>query len=658
MSSAIGARREKIIDLPSDIEVLVEPLKITERGAPYTFCLAFSTQEAATMQRRMIWQSIWITSGLIVTMGIVFYAYLAGVLMRPLRQMVEGTEAVSAGDWNHRVALRQSDELGQLALAFDKMTEQLKSTTVSKQYVDNVIASIVDPLILADPNGVIRSVNPAVCEMLGYTESELVGQPMQRLGAAEALRDLAKDEIRNVEASYIAKEGRKIPVLLSASIVATGQGKTQGIVCTAKDISERKRAEEQLRRATEISEAANRSKSEFLANMSHEIRTPMTAILGFADLLMTAVEHSPSDRLNYVQTIRRNGEHLLTIINDILDLSKIEAGRMEVESVACSPCQVVMDVINLMGVRAAGKNLALVVQHQFPLPTQIRSDGVRLRQILVNLVGNAIKFTEQGEIKIAMRCDPASAPEPRLHFDVIDQGIGMTADQVSKLYQPFVQADSSTTRKFGGTGLGLTISKRLAQMLGGDITVWSETGKGSRFSVSVRSGPLGSATWLRDREQVAAACRSVEGAADSAADPVAGREIAGRILLAEDGPDNQRLISTHLRRAGAQVVVVDNGQSAVDSAIAAQRSGQPFAVILMDMQMPILDGYGATAKLREAGYRLPILALTAHAMAGDHEKCAAAGCDDYLTKPIDRNVLIQTVADFAARAQQVVRSGA
>jgi PAS domain S-box-containing protein len=650
LAAAVGAAREQVISLPGFIDVLVEPMSMEDRGVPYVFCLAFSTAEVGQLQRHMIWQGVLVTAALIVTMGLVLYLYLCRVLTRPLRQMIGSTRAVAAGDWEHRIALRRADELGELARSFDKMTEDLRSTTVSKHYVDSVIQSIIDPLILVDQDGIIRSANHAACQTLQYSEPDLVGQPIETVGAGDILRRLLcqehaavpgeSDEIHNVETTYLTRDGRRIPVLFSASVMRDVQDRIQCIVCTAKDITRRKQVEEQLRLATESAENANRSKSEFLANMSHEIRTPMTAILGFAELLLSP-NMTAGARIEHIQTIRRNGEHLLTIINNILDLSKIEAGRMQIEAVACSPCQIVEEVLSLMRVRAAGKNLTLDADYRFPLPAEIRSDAVRLRQVLVNLIGNAIKFTPQGRIKIVVRCHLADPDNPVLCFDVMDCGIGMTPQQIEKLFQPFVQADSSTTRRFGGSGLGLTISQRLAQLLGGNIAVSSELGKGSCFSFTVGTGPLPDGRWISSLDQIVAAAPAHAPAKGDA--PV----IDGRVLLAEDGPDNRILIELYLRSAGADVTSVENGQLAVVAALEAVEQGRPFAVILMDMQMPVLDGYAATCTLREGGYKGAILALTAYAMASDRERCLQAGCDDYLTKPIDGPALIRCVAAHA-----------
>ncbi|MHC5024915.1 MAG: CHASE domain-containing protein, partial [Planctomycetota bacterium] len=375
-------------------------------------------------------------------------------------------------------------------------------------------------------------------------------------------------------------------------------------------------ANEQLAVAMRSAEAANRSKSEFLANMSHEIRTPMTAILGYADLLLAPGQADAEQAENAVRTIRRNGEHLLAIINDILDLSKIECGKMQVEEMSVAPWQLVREVAALMRVRAEGKGLSLNVECGFPMPRTIRTDPVRLRQILVNLVGNAVKFTETGGVRILVHVDPPEAPEPRLRLDVLDTGIGLTDEQQSRLFQSFSQADSSTTRRFGGSGLGLTISRRLAQILGGDITVESMSGGGSRFVVSVCTGSLDGVEMLDSEEEAVNTLETGDATDPSAPAPAAAAAadapLAGRVLLAEDGPDNQRLIGVFLRRAGLDVDIATNGQEAVEQAVAALERNAPYDLILMDMQMPVMDGYTATRTLRSSGYTLPIVALTAH----------------------------------------------
>jgi signal transduction histidine kinase/FixJ family two-component response regulator len=401
--------------------------------------------------------------------------------------------------------------------------------------------------------------------------------------------------------------------------------------------------------AREAAEAATKAKSEFLANMSHEIRTPMTAIVGYLDLISEGCprgcafgEHGMSGHL---YTIHRNSQFLLELIDNILDLSKIEAGKLEIERVACSPCRIVSEAVSLMRVRAEAKNLDLEVEYDGPIPETIQSDPARLRQILLNLVGNAIKFTELGKVRVVVRALDRESSEPALRIEIVDHGIGMTKDQIARLFVPFTQADTSTTRQFGGTGLGLTICKRLALLLGGDIHVVSAPGKGSTFAVTVAAGSLEGVRMLDRPTESEGVARKAARPADVQLGP-----LNCRVLLAEDGPDNQRLISFVLRKAGAEVTVAENGQLAVELAEAARDGGTPFDLVLMDMQMPVLDGYDATRTLRAKGFTTPVIALTAHAMAGDREKCLAAGCDDYTTKPIDRKQLLEMVARWAVRA--------
>jgi len=413
------------------------------------------------------------------------------------------------------------------------------------------------------------------------------------------------------------------------------------------------REQKTLRREAE---AANQSKSAFLANMSHEIRTPMTAILGYTEILELEARsrQMPELFLDSLDTIKRNGGHLMELINDILDLSKIEAGKLDIESIACSPQKIVEEVLELVQVRAEAKGLKLESAFQFPLPAFFISDPTRIRQILINLIGNAIKFTEVGTIRLETELLQSPGQEPRIQFTVIDQGIGMTESQMSNLFRPFTQADSSTTRKYGGTGLGLTICKRLAEMLGGDISVISERDKGSRFSATVRVGSLEGIDLLQELQQ--SSSQETPERQQGQPEYPAFDEFAltgKKVLLAEDGPDNQKLIAFILKKAGAEVSLVENGEVAREAAVKAMDAGLLYDVILMDMQMPVLDGYEATRKIREAGYRGPIISLTANAMEGDREKCIKAGCNDHITKPIDRKKLVGMIAAICEEAAAV-----
>ena len=410
-----------------------------------------------------------------------------------------------------------------------------------------------------------------------------------------------------------------------------------GIGCAgwwfAQNLAERKRWEQSLRSATEAAVAATRAKSEFLANMSHEVRTPMTAILGFSDLL-TESAATESDRRNAVQTIRRNGQHLLGLINDILDLSKIEAGKLDVEHTTCHTRRLLFDVADLLKGKAEEKELALRIESDGPIPETITSDPARLKQALVNLVGNAVKFSERGVVRIVASCDPQAET---ISFAVIDQGVGMTPEQVARLFQPFTQVDASTSRRFGGTGLGLVISKRIAELLDGDVTVASVPGRGSVFTLIVATGPLEGVQMVAAPDPRPSSVEVPTPAGDLP-------RIRGRVLLVEDGQDNQRLLTILLEKAGAEVTLAENGLTGVEKVLSAMTEGRPFGIVLMDMEMPVMDGYTATRQLRDQGYLGQIVALTAHAMKGQLAKCLAAGCDHYLSKPIRRELLIREVA--------------
>lgn len=416
----------------------------------------------------------------------------------------------------------------------------------------------------------------------------------------------------------------------------------------ADEVNERKAAQASLKQALVTAEAATNAKSQFLANMSHEIRTPLTAMLGYmeqiADGCAHQCEYGSVHMSDHVAIVMRNAEHLNQVIDDILDLSKVEAGKIALEHIACSPCAIAADVASMLRVRAEEQGIALHMESHGAIPATIQTDPMRLRQILVNLTANAIKFTDDGEVRLELTFID-DGDEPRMQFDIVDTGIGMTEEQVSLVFKPFAQADASTTRRFGGTGLGLRISRQLARALGGDVEVAdTQVGVGTRFRAIVASGPLDGVPMLDDPMfTTAGPAGPTESAPSEVTSPLAGY----RILLAEDGPDNQKLITLILAKAGADVTVVENGKLAVDKALAAmnrRREGdpaRPFDCILLDMQMPVMGGYEAASVLRQRAYTGPIIALTAHALSEDRQKCIDAGCDDYATKPINRKKLIE-----------------
>ena len=409
--------------------------------------------------------------------------------------------------------------------------------------------------------------------------------------------------------------------------------------------SSRESLEDKVRARTSELMRANRAKNEFLANMSHEIRTPMTAILGYAELCQDPTL-DPDERLEHLSTISINGEHLITVINDILDVSKIEAGLLRVEHKPSSLVEILTKAVDLMRASAEEKGLDLSLEAQGPLPATILTDATRLKQILLNLIGNGIKFTSQGEVRLIARMIKSQGNgAPLLHLEVRDTGLGMTEEQAVRVFEPFAQADSSTTRRFGGTGLGLTISRRLAHFLGGDLLCTSRPGEGSSFVLTTDPGPLDGVEFVDSLEPPAV--RSTGHGASDGQESAEERLFPARLLLAEDVAVNRRLIGTFLQRLGAQVDEAENGRVAAEKGRLAMEAGEPYDLILMDMQMPEMDGYEATRLLRSLGYEAPIVALTAHSMAGERDKCQNAGCDDYATKPIDKAKLAALLERYA-----------
>lgn len=401
------------------------------------------------------------------------------------------------------------------------------------------------------------------------------------------------------------------------------------------EMAQRQQTEARLMQSEAAALAANQSKSEFLANMSHEIRTPMAAVMGYADVLLGHLK-DPDNR-HCVLVMKRNGEHLLELINDILDLSRIEAGKMDVEFEKCSLPQLVAVIQSLMNVRADEKSLPLKVEFDGKVPRVISTDATRLRQVLINLLGNAIKFTDKGEVRLTVRCI-GEATKKFIEFVVSDTGIGMNGEQMERLFKPFSQGDSSVTRQYGGSGLGLAISQRLVRMLHGEMNLHSSLGKGSTFVVRIPMTLTDDVEWLVPDLTVEKARYDLQ---DSEF-----RKLACRVLVVDDRRDVRHISQHFLEKAGADVITAENGQQGIDAVIAARDKGQPLDLIVMDMQMPVMDGLYATAQLRSAGIELPIIALTADAMKGDRDKCLNGGCDDYLSKPIDHRKLVMMAANY------------
>jgi PAS domain S-box-containing protein len=493
-----------------------------------------------------------------------------------------------------------------------------------------------------DRAGIVHAANPAAERLLGFSPGELTGRHVRSLLSIDpdVGREVDLDAWeRNgpAEGDLLRKDGSAAPC--EVRVGHAGEG--DYYVVLVRDVSEQRARVVAVEEARFAAESANRAKSDFLASMSHEIRTPMNAILGYAELLLDP-NRPANQRLDHALVIRRNGEHLLSVVSDILDISKIESGKFSLDRQCTSLLDILAEVVSAMRPRAHAKGIDLDVGFLSPVPREISSDPIRLRQILLNLVSNAVKFTDSGRVEIRVTARRADEEEPRLSIEVSDTGEGMTKLQMGRLFEPFSQVDASAARRYNGTGLGLAISRKLARALGGDIHVESLTRRGSTFTLETTTGDVSGGSYVFPaRTEVAMVPVA----------PQMGAALAGNILLAEDGPDNRELFRVLFAETGANLTVVPDGASAIRSALESAARGHPFDIILMDMQMPITDGYVATASLRADGWRGPILALTAHAMVGDRERCIAAGCDEVITKPVSYETLVSTVARFLARAK-------
>jgi PAS domain S-box-containing protein len=562
-------------------------------------------------------------------------------------------------DLNLQPLFDDKEELtGFIAMESD-VTEQV----LVQERLRSTFAAVAEGILLLDDSGHVVECNPEAEQLFESTVDNMKGKRFVG-DLVEAINEDGKHLSHdNHPVNLTLKHGKGIRDCifgvrlpgdlvrwLSASTqpILNAEGNLKSIVASFADITSLKQTATALIDANIQAQEANAAKSEFLAKMSHEIRTPMTAILGFTEILAAEIgtDSKSSHALEHIETISRNGEHVLQIINDILDISKIEAGKMTVENITTHPGRIVQDILSLMDVRAKSKNIQLKAEFETDLPEAIHSDPIRLRQILLNLIENSIKFTEVGQVVLGVKHEPE---KNRLLFAVKDTGIGMTTEQTKKLFGAFMQVDSSTTRKFGGTGLGLLISKRLAEMLGGTIVVESEYGKGSIFTVSIATGSNEGMSIIKKGEVLNVLSQSKSSQPISSTPRLVSRVLTGmKILLAEDGPDNQRLISHILRNAGAEVTIAENGKLAIEQlTVDGILEGDllypcPFDLLITDMQMPEMDGYETARFLKVKRASIPIVALTANAMSSDLEKCMQAGCDDYASKPIEKQTLIET----------------
>ncbi len=514
--------------------------------------------------------------------------------------------------------------------------EQLKERSIDLKVKSDALENSLNGFDIINHEGKFIYLNNAYLKMWGYeSKDEVLGtspashcaDPQTPIKIMTALKTTGECDIEFVAKR---KDGSLFDVRMLAFLAHDPAGQ-EIYPSTSIDISEQKNLVRSLDESKREAERANDLKSAFLANMSHEIRTPLGALLGFADLLRDP-GLSRAEQASYVDILMRNGQSLSGIINDILDLSKVEAGHLTLEYAECSPEDVAQDVISLLRVRAKEKGLVLEYSHDNASAENMVTDALRMRQVLLNLISNAIKFTPHGTVRLKSYGCESDDGKPAICFEVCDTGIGIPLEHQSRVFEMFVQGDGSMARRFGGTGLGLSLSRRLARALGGDVQLLSsEVGKGSTFLVK-----------FVDQKEI----KTVQSyfKKEEAREPGADALNGLRILVVDDSPDNQSLIWHYLTKRGALVESAENGLIGYKKALR-----ENFDLVLMDIQMPEMDGYTATQRLREAGYQKPIVALTAHVLSDVRQKCLNVGCTSHLPKPINPKLLIATIAELTGR---------
>ena len=543
-------------------------------------------------------------------------------------------------------------------LYLGKMLKALNPSQAVPGRVRSALDTLAEALIVVDGKSNVVLANKAFQTITGESAEALLGKKADEFEwhlseqhpqepDAAATDDESQEEkvfpwvqalntsetVRGADVWLESHNGNWHKFLVNCSPILSGK-KASGVLVSLDDVTDLEEKEKELRSARDAAQDANRAKSDFLSNMSHEIRTPMTAILGFTEVLKRGNGASDSDWEKHLGTISSSGKHLLELINDVLDLSKVESGALEVETIDCKPHVVAHDVVQVLRVRAEDKNIGLDIEIPEPLPEVIQTDAGRLRQIITNLVGNAIKFTEEGGVKVILRSFEENGTE-KFAIDVKDSGIGMNEQQQAAVFKPFVQADSSITRRFGGTGLGLAISRKLARAMGGDILLSSEADVGTTFTAVIDLVTEGDVKILQPQELF----EQVEVAE---AEAHANWEFPEcKVLVIDDAAENRELLTLVLNDLGIDTETAENGAIGVDMATASD-----YDVILSDIQMPVMDGYQAVAAMREKGLSQPIIALTANAMKGYEEKILKAGFSHYMTKPIDIDALSKLLAEL------------
>jgi len=556
--AAARARSSAISAQQSRLEFFLNRMLARQKNEVNAY-LSWTLESMKRESRQALW--IGIISFVLITFGL---GVSTQRIVSSIKALSRTTAEVAKGnlDLQMKAPSLSRDEIGELWGSFQTMTQGLKQTTVSKDYLDNILKSMVDPLIVVNRDGTVQTWNQATQDLLGYGEGELIGMPIEQILAEEDAESSAKSE-----RILLTKCGGRIPVSVSTSEMKKGR-RTEGFVCVAKDITNRTRAEEAMREAKEAAEAASRAKSQFLANMSHEIRTPMNGVMGMLDLLC---ETDLTDRQHHLaETARRSSEDLLRIINDILDLSKIEAGKLELQRSDFDLRDAVEETVVLFAERAQRRGLEIACDLEEQVPTWLHGDRLRLMQVLSNLVGNAIKFTDRGEVVARVCCLEEAGEEVLLRFEVTDTGVGIEPEAQERIFEVFSQVDGSSTRRFGGTGLGLAISRQLAGLMGGEIGVESRPGKGSSF-------------WFTARLKRASASNRPSRALCHDLGNL-------RVLIVDDNQTNREILHQQVLSWGMRNGSAGSGPEALERLRRAAGEGDPYELVILDYHMPGMDG--------------------------------------------------------------------
>lgn len=631
----------------------------------------------------------------ILVIGIGVAIAFAAVITRSIKLLTDGVQRFSGGEQGEVLSVRSDDEIGQLAAAFNAMTEKLSATTVSREYMEKLFDSMDDMLIVVSPEGVIQSVNHAYCELFECRPEEIIGRRVDEFDERDAPmcifsafpQSLVSGPLRGIECSCHTSSGAIVPILFSLAVMNDDGGRPQAIICAAQNISNLKKAQEalqqkqseieavnrnleglvsartaelavgneslraevaerqkkteELRAARDAAESANRAKSEFLANMSHEMRTPLNSIIGGTEYLAGA--SLAPDLQHCLEMIRHAGDSLLVQVNDLIDLARIESGQLELAAQEFNLADTLEAVVRMLGLNAQKKqqDLSLVIAPD--IPHFVVGDQARLQQVMVNLVANAIKFTDSGgKVAVSAQCGQSGPHSVEVYFLVRDTGIGIESNKIDMIFGTFAQADSSITRRYGGSGLGLAISKRLVEAMGGRFSVESVPGKGSSFAFSLRL-PL-SEHAVAEQQNLPGGAGRVSGVQNSAG--LDSPDMFSQVLLVDDSLENRALMKLLLAR---QPLVIDEANNGCEALELFEQN--EYSLVLMDIQMPVMDGYTATRMMRgieerSGRRRTPVVALTAHAYEADIRRCTEAGCDDHIAKPFKKSGLLQCLAHY------------